>query len=128
MIYCGVHLRKSGCNFSWFAFICRDMKLAATMAGVDTRKVPRIGSVIRVPVKEMRPCGLVCDVPSDSNLVGLIGSGHLPDNDLNPGDKADAAVLDVHELDGIIDLSASDVRNPSGFTPCMHLYVKHTLE
>lgn len=104
------------------------MKLAATMAGVDTSQVPTIGSVIRVPAKEMRPYGLVCDVPSDSNLVGLIGRGNLPAEDLNPGDTTDAAVLDVHELDGIIDLTANDVRNPSGFVSRLNLYAQHSLE
>lgn len=88
------------------------MKLAATMAGVDTSVVPVIGSVITVPVTEMRDYGLVCGIPEDSeNLVGLIAKHQLASADVNPGDSVEAAVLDVNELDGIVDLSASPVRH-----------------
>lgn len=88
---------------------CRDMKLAATTAGVDTSAMPRIGSVITVPAKQMQPYGMVCDIPGDSNLAGLIATSNLPPGDLSPGDITEAAVMDVHELDGIVDLSASEV-------------------
>lgn len=82
------------------------------MAGVNSKNIPRIASVITVPVEGMRPYGLACKIPGDSSLAGLIAPENLPGNTVTAGDTTQAAVLDVHERDGIVDLSADEVRQP----------------
>lgn len=88
----------------------RDVELAAAFAQVPKGKDPVIGSQIRVTVKEHQSYGIVCDIEGNEDLVGLLTPPHKPPTELKVGESCSAVVLDVHKLDGIVDLSARTVR------------------
>jgi hypothetical protein len=60
--------------------------------------------------KEEKEYGLVCDLPGHDSYTGLITAAHKPPAAPAPGQVLQAAVLDVHQLDGIVDLAARKVR------------------
>ena len=91
------------------ATCCRDMHLAAQLAG-DSDAGPAIGSKADVVFKEDRDYGMVCDLPQDDSYVGLITTGQKPAAVPAVGKPLAAVILDVHHLDGIVDLSARPVR------------------
>jgi hypothetical protein len=86
------------------------VRLAARLAGTECGAEPAISSLLGITAKEQRPYGLVCDVDGDEELVGLLTPAHKPPKPLPVGASSHAVVLDVHELDGIVDLSARKVR------------------
>ena len=71
---------------------------------------PALGSLITVTADEERDYGLVCDISSDDDLVGLLTPSHLPTG-LSPvtGTSLVAVVLDKQLLEGIVDLSMKEV-------------------
>jgi ribosomal protein S1 len=88
----------------------RDLELAAELAEVPVGHDPAIGSLIRVTVREHQSYGIVCDIEGSEDLVGLLTPPHQPSTRLKVGETCSAAVLDVYKLDGIVDLSAREVR------------------
>ena len=89
----------------------RDLALAARLSDVASTG-PAIGSVINVVAKEQQPYGLVCDLPEDDVFVGLVATAQAPPASVTttPGSALRARVLDVQPLDGILDLTAKEVR------------------
>lgn len=98
--------------------LCRDLQRAAEFAD-ETAPGPRIGSRVSVIVQEERAYGLVCDLPQHASFVGLIAPAQQGAAPAAAGSTLEAVVLDVHALDGIVDLSARQVR-PSSLQVCVH--------
>lgn len=101
---------QSPANVKTTTCTCRDLALAAQFAS-DTTSGPQIGSQVPVTVTEEREYGLVCNLPQGDSFVGLIAPvqrGTAPATAASGAVRA--VVLDVHSLDGIVDLSARQVR------------------
>lgn len=61
--------------------------------------------------REKQSGGLICDLPEDDSYVGFVSSAQAPPKDAPRGSTFAARVLDVQLVDGIVDLSAKQVRH-----------------
>lgn len=91
-----------------------DLAYAFSLTGTDGAEpeetAPELGTLARVIASEQRDYGCVCDLEDHDGVVGLIASAQVGATPLAPGAKTSAAVLDVHLIDGIVDLSVKQVR------------------
>ena len=63
------------------------------------------GFAVAASIHEVKDYGLLCDIESHPDIVGLIHPDHIVKEQINEGDKLEPIVLDVSKKDGIVDLS-----------------------
>lgn len=90
------------------ALACRDVDLAVELGNLRS-EAPAVGSRVRARVQKSLAFGLACEVEGAPQMAGLLTEAHCPSPPPSIGQAVAAVVLDVHPVDGILDLSASKV-------------------